>query len=184
MRTKIVTCMLAGALVIAAAACGGDDDSSTSANGAQSDQTTATTAAASANAVVKTADSDLGQILTTKDGKTVYGFKMDTNGMSSCVDGCAAAWPPVMVDSTTLPAGLDADVFAVITRPDGTFQLKAGDWPLYTFMGDMSAGQTNGQGTSGAWFVVKPDGSLNEGDAAASSGTTDTTAGSDYSYSN
>jgi len=173
--------MLAGALVIAAAACGGDDDSSqTSANGGQSAQTTTTTEAASANAVVKTADSDLGEILTTKDGMTLYGFKNDMNGESSCVDGCAALWPPVMVDSNQLPAGLDADVFAVITRPDGTFQLKAGDWPLYTFMGDSSAGQTNGQGTMDIWFVVKPDGSLNEGAATADS-TSDSSSG-DYSY--
>jgi len=174
--------MLAGALVIAAAACGGDDDSSTSANGGQSDQTTATTEAASANAVVKTSESDLGDILTTKDGMTVYGFKNDMNGTSSCVDGCATAWPPVAVDSNQLPAGLDADVFAVITRPDGTFQLKAGDWPLYTFMGDSSAGQTNGQGTGGVWFVVKPDGSLNQGDAASSSDSTEDSSSGDYSY--
>ncbi|HEY7070467.1 MAG TPA: hypothetical protein VH479_10150 [Acidimicrobiales bacterium] len=175
--------MLAGALVMAAAACGGDDDT-TSANGGQSAQTTASTEAASADAVVKTADSDLGQILTTKDGMTVYGFKNDMNGTSSCVDGCATAWPPVMVDSDQLPSGMDADVFAVITRPDGTFQLKAGDWPLYTFMGDSSAGQTNGQGTGGVWFVVKPDGSLNQGDAAAADSSDTTASGGDYSYSN
>jgi predicted lipoprotein with Yx(FWY)xxD motif len=174
--------MLAGALVIALAACGDDDSSDqTSANqGGQSDQTTESTEGASADAVVKTSESDLGDILTTKDGMTVYGFKNDMNGESSCVDGCASAWPPVMVDSEQLPSGMDSDVFAVITRPDGTYQLKAGDWPLYTFMGDSSAGQTNGQGTGGVWFVVKPDGSLNEGDAAAADSSSESSG--DYSY--
>ena len=177
MRTKIVTCMLAGALVVAGAACGDDDSSDqTTADQSDSDQSegTTTTSEAAAEAVVKTSDSDLGQILTTADGMTVYGFTTDTNGESSCVDGCASAWPPVTVQSEELPAGMDADVFGVTERPDGTYQLKAGDWPLYTFMGDTAAGQTNGQGTGGTWFVVKPDGQLNQGDAAASGG--------DYSY--
>ena len=178
MRTKIVTCMLAGALVVAGAACG-DDDSSDQTTADQSDSgqsegTTTTSEATNAEAVVKASDSDLGQIITTPDGMTVYGFTTDTNGQSSCVDGCASAWPPVTVPSEELPAGMDADVFAVTERPDGTYQLKAGDWPLYTFMGDTAAGQTNGQGTGGTWFVVKPDGQLNQGDAAASGG--------DYSY--
>ena len=178
MRTKIVTCMLAGALVVAGAACG-DDDSSDQTTADQSDSgqsegTTTTSEATNAEAVVKASDSDLGQIITTADGMTVYGFTTDTNGQSSCVDGCASAWPPVTVPSEELPAGMDADVFAVTERPDGTYQLKAGDWPLYTFMGDTAAGQTNGQGTGGTWFVVKPDGQLNQGDAAASGG--------DYSY--
>ena len=177
MRTKIVTCMLAGALVMALAACGDDDSSDqTSADQSSQSETTASTEGSTGNAVVKTGDSDLGEILTTADGMTVYGFKNDTGGMSSCEGGCASAWPPVTVDSEQLPAGLDADVFKVITRTDGTYQVVAGDWPLYTFMGDTAAGQTNGQGTGGVWFVVKSDGQLNEGDApaAASSG--------DYSY--
>ena len=175
MRTKIVTCMLAGALVVAGAACGDDDSDQTTADqSSQSEGTTTTSEAATAEAVVKTSDSDLGQILTTADGMTVYGFTTDTNGQSSCVEGCAAAWPPVTVQSEELPAGMDAEVFSVTERPDGTYQLRAGDWPLYTFMGDTAAGQTNGQGTGGTWFVVKPDGQLNQGDAAASGG--------DYSY--
>jgi predicted lipoprotein with Yx(FWY)xxD motif len=177
-RTKIVTCMLAGALVVAGAACGDDDSDQTTAD--QSDQsgsegTTSGSEGSSAEALVRTSDSDLGEILTTADGMTVYGFTTDTNGESSCVDGCADAWPPVAVEGEQLPAGMDADVFSVIERPDGSYQLKAGDWPLYTFMGDTAAGQTNGQGTGGTWFVVKPDGQLNQGDAA-------TQPGGDYSY--
>jgi predicted lipoprotein with Yx(FWY)xxD motif len=169
--------MLAGALVTALAACGDDDSDDTTAGQTdqQSEQTTTSAAEESADAVVRTSDSDLGEILTTADGMTVYGFKTDTNGESSCMEGCAAAWPPVTVDSEQLPSGMDADVFSVIARPDGTYQLRAGDWPLYTFMGDSAAGQTNGQGTGGVWFVVKPDGQLNEGGAA-------TQGSGDYTY--
>jgi len=108
---------------------------------------------------------------------TVYAFTKDTGGMSSCVDACAAAWPPVKVDSMTLPSGLDAATFKVIKRADGTFQLEAGEQPLYTYAADSAAGQTNGQGVGGLWYVVKPDGSLNKTMASAGGGAT-TTSGS------
>jgi predicted lipoprotein with Yx(FWY)xxD motif len=47
----------------------------------------------------------------------------------------------------------------VVEAPGDIYQLKAGQWPLYTFAGDTAAGQTNGQGVGGSWFVVAPDGS-------------------------
>jgi hypothetical protein len=34
---------------------------------------------------------------------------------------------------------------------------------LYRFSGDAAAGDTNGQGQGGVWFVVAPDGTLIEG---------------------
>ena len=52
-------------------------------------------------------------------------------------------------------------VFSIVEHPSG-FQVKAGDWPLYTFAGDSAPGDTNGQGSGGIWFVVAPDGSLIE----------------------
>jgi predicted lipoprotein with Yx(FWY)xxD motif len=39
-------------------------------------------------------------------------------------------------------------------------QVKVGDWPLYRFANDAAAGDTNGQGVGGVWFVVGPDGEL------------------------
>jgi hypothetical protein len=30
--------------------------------------------------------------------------------------------------------------------------------PLYTFSGDTAAGDTNGEGIGGVWFVASPDG--------------------------
>ena len=43
---------------------------------------------------------------------------------------------------------------------DGTSQIKYGDYPLYFFAPDTAAGQTNGQGIGGKWFVVAPSGAL------------------------
>jgi predicted lipoprotein with Yx(FWY)xxD motif len=51
-------------------------------------------------------------------------------------------------------------VFTVVTRADGTHQLQAGKWPLYTFAGDAAPGDVNGQGSAGVWFAVNPAGGL------------------------
>ena len=67
------------------------------------------------------------------DGMTLYGFTKDEDGTPTCEGACADAWPPVIVESDELPAGLNPDVFSVVERPDGTHQLKAGKWPLYRF---------------------------------------------------
>src|SRR5690606_3714409 len=61
---------------------------------------------------------------------------------------------------TPLAAGLDADVFTTIERPDGTTQLVAGTRPLYTYVKDKEPGDLVGQGRGGVWYVVAPDGSL------------------------
>jgi predicted lipoprotein with Yx(FWY)xxD motif len=123
----------------------------------------AATSAASGAAPITVAQSSLGQILTDANGMTVYGFTNDSAGTSTCTGGCAKSWPAVTTTSDELPAGLDAKVFSVVEGADETYQLKAGKWPLYTFAGDKAAGDTNGQGSGGVWFVVAPDGSLIKG---------------------
>ena len=175
MKTRsLLAALAAGAALLAA--CGSDSSSSSSTAAAASpaatspaaSETTAaapeTTAAASGGAApVTVANTALGAILADASGRTVYGFTKDTAGTPTCVDGCADAWPPVLVKSEDLPAGLDAAVFKVVERPDGTYQLKAGDWPLYLFSGDSAPAQTNGQGSNGVWFVVGADGQLIKG---------------------
>ena len=128
---------------------------------------TTTTTPASATAPVTTASTSLGNALVDAEGRTLYGFTKDANGTPTCVDGCATAWPPALVPSDQLPAGLDAAVFSVVARPDGTHQLEAGTWPLYRFAGDDKAGDVNGQGSGGNWFVAAPDGTLIKGGGAA-----------------
>lgn len=109
---------------------------------------------------VTIATTDLGETLTDTDGLTLYGFLNDVDGASTCVDACAGAWPPLLVDGDAVPEGLDAGVFSIIERADGTSQLKAGAWPLYRFAGDSGPGDVSGQSSGGVWFVAAPDGSL------------------------
>jgi predicted lipoprotein with Yx(FWY)xxD motif len=118
-------------------------------------------APAASDAAVVIAEIELGNIMTDADGLTVYGFTKDVDGSSTCNDACAGAWPPVIVDAAFDVSSLPAEgSFSVVERDDGTTQLKAGKWPLYTFSGDAGPGDTNGQGSGDVWFVVAEDAAL------------------------
>jgi predicted lipoprotein with Yx(FWY)xxD motif len=127
--------------------------------------TTATPAAPAAAApIVGLADNALGSIVVDSKGRTLYAFTKDIDGTSSCVDGCAKAWPAVGVNGDIAVAtGLDKGQFSTVARADGTKQLKFGKWPLYYFSGDAAAGETNGQGSGGSWFVIGKDAKLIKG---------------------
>ncbi len=131
-------------------------------------------ATASTSDVVAEADSDLGTILVDEAGLSLYGFLDDRDADGpTCNDACADAWPPVIVSGTEVPAGLDPEVFSVVTRDDGRNQLQAGIWPLYRFAGDGAPGDINGQGSGEVWFLAAPDGSLiGVGGAPAEAGDT------------
>ena len=147
-----------GAIVLAACGSGGSYSSPSAAANTVPPSTVATVAAAP----VTTGATSLGRLLVDAKGLTLYGRTPEANGMPTCVDACATAWPPLTVAGSSLPAGLDARVFSVVPRPDGSYQLKAGKWPLYRFAGDATAGATNGQGSGGVWFAVTPPGALHK----------------------
>jgi predicted lipoprotein with Yx(FWY)xxD motif len=139
---------------------GGDYDA---AGAATTTPTTAPPAVATADAapVVQLADTELGRILTDAAGMTLYLFTPDEAGSPTCVDGCAQAWPPLLVDDVTAlfaAEGIDASALSTVEHPNGGQQLKIGKWPLYTFGGDAAPGDTTGQGSGGKWFVVGADG--------------------------
>jgi predicted lipoprotein with Yx(FWY)xxD motif len=155
------TSTMAVALIIGLTACGSDAATKAPVPAPAAAEPSATQPQAVAASFVTISDSSLGKIMTDANGMTLYGFTSDVDGTSTCDGGCASAWPPVIVDASfdvsTLPA---EGGFSIVDRADGTKQLKAGKWPLYTFGGDTAAGDTNGQGSGSSWFVVTPDGSL------------------------
>jgi predicted lipoprotein with Yx(FWY)xxD motif len=122
---------------------------------------TPTPAAAAAGASVyevKTASGSVGTYLTGEDGKTLYVFKKDSANTSVCEGGCAANWPPFTLDpgeSTKAGAGVTGSL-TTFTRTDGKKQVAYKGAPVYYFAGDAKAGDTNGQGVGGAWFVAQP----------------------------
>ena len=105
-----------------------------------------------------TADSDLGTILTDAAGKTIYFFANDTEGTSNCEGDCLANWPPVEAeDSPAAGEGVTAEL-GTIERSDGTRQLTVNGFPAYYFAADAAAGDVNGQGVGGVWWVFGADG--------------------------
>jgi predicted lipoprotein with Yx(FWY)xxD motif len=165
---------VAGVLILAA--CGSDDDSATTesqpttdvpADEPEPDSGSEPEAGPAAAPDVAIGTTELGDVLVGAGELTLYGFTNDVDGVSSCVDACADAWPPLIVgdDWSTAP-GLDPAVFTTTTRGDGSQQLVAGSWPLYFFAADVAPGDTHGQGSGDVWFVVDPSGRLIDDDAA------------------
>jgi predicted lipoprotein with Yx(FWY)xxD motif len=109
---------------------------------------------------VKSGDTPLGKVLVSSSGRTLYALTNDTK-TSTCTGTCAQVWPPVLVGpGWPVGSGLNRSLFSTIARTDGTRQLVAGEWPLYTFSGDTNPGDVNGQGSGGVWFAVGTNGKL------------------------
>ena len=105
-----------------------------------------------------TNDASLGQILTDVDGNTLYYFTKDaTPDASACTGGCVTNWPVFHKSTPALGAGLDAEDFGEFQRADGAMQTTYKGWPLYYFVNDGNAGDTNGEAKNNVWFVAKPD---------------------------
>ncbi|WP_231567350.1 hypothetical protein [Lacinutrix sp. Hel_I_90] len=109
------------------------------------------------NSVRLRSDTTFGNVLTDTDGFTLYFFAPDAKGEANCLGGCANAWPSFFAENLTLDAGLNSADFSSITRTDGQSQTTYKGWPLYKFSNDNEAGQINGDGANGVWFVAKPD---------------------------
>lgn len=148
--------------------------------------------------VTVTEDAELGTILTDATGRTLYLFTSDSPGVSTCVDGCLAAWPALLTEGEPVAEGdADAALLGTLTRDDGAVQVTYNDWPLYVFASDMSAGDVTGQGVNDVWFVVTPSGTAGEavasdegadggmggyGSAPSDAGPDETPADSGYGY--
>jgi predicted lipoprotein with Yx(FWY)xxD motif len=171
--------LVVGAVVavgaVTLAACGGGSGASGASGAAHRPAVPVT---ATMTTAVKSGDTSLGKVLVAPSGLTMYALTTDTKAMSSCTGACAQVWPPVLVDQGwTAAPGLDRSLFSTLVRSDGSHQLVAGQWPLYTFSGDTKAGDVNGEGSGGVWFAAGADGSLVR---SASAGTTAPPAGSGY----
>jgi predicted lipoprotein with Yx(FWY)xxD motif len=107
---------------------------------------------------VELADSSLGMILVDTEGRTLYGFAQDSDGMPTCYDACATNWPPLVgADDAVVGDGLNQALLQPFERTDGMTQLSYG-WPLYYFANDSAPGDTNGQGVGDVWYVIGADG--------------------------
>ncbi len=97
----------------------------------------------------------VGSYLADGKGLTLYYFTKDSPGKSVCTGECLGKWPPLMSEGVTAGTGLEAKDFGTLARDDGKQATYRG-YPLYYFFKDANAGDTNGQGVAGVWFVIDP----------------------------
>ena len=147
--------VLGGASLLLLAACGGGS-SMYGGSSSRPSQVTHTTGK------ITVATTPAGRVLVDPRGRTLYVFGPDSRGHSTCTASCATYWPPV--PGADAKRGATAAVSATlgsIKRADGSSQLTANGYPVYTYVGDHARGQSNGQGTNlsgGLWWVVSPSG--------------------------
>lgn len=108
-----------------------------------------------------------GNILSDKDGRTLYFFANDAISQNTCTGGCAAIWPVFYIKDLTqdkLGDGLKLEDFRTIITSSGKEQLSYKGWPLYYYAPlsggtnvQEAPGQTSGEGVNGVWFIAKPD---------------------------
>jgi len=134
-------------------------------------------AGSQANATLSLRQTNLGQILVSAKGRTLYLFMKDMNGRSACSGTCTTYWPPLMnTGKLIVGPGVKRSLVGTTKRADGRLQVTYSKHPLYTFALDKRAGQTKGQGSSnfGAkWYAVSARGSAVL--KAPTTTTTDTT---------
>ena len=135
MNIKTLTAALATAALLAA--CG-------------TTKSTAPAAGAKPSTLTQAADGTL----IGPDGSTLYVFAKDVagSGKSTCVDACAANWPPLGVAATAVPLG----DYTIITRADGSKQWAFKGMPLYYYAKDTKSGDRLGDGVGGNWKIARP----------------------------
>lgn len=107
-----------------------------------------------------------GTVLVTDQGYALYTFPPDNQKGVTCYDRCAQTWPPVIVPKgTTLVAGtgVAGSRLAETTDRDGKQIATYDGWPLYTYLGDVTAGTATGQAQfldGGYWYLIRPDGEI------------------------
>jgi predicted lipoprotein with Yx(FWY)xxD motif len=119
-----------------------------------------------------------GMVLVSSNGHTLYRYTLDKKGVSVCTGACAKFWPPLLVMASAKPTvgtGADASLLGTIKAAAGERQVTYAGFPLYLFAQDKKAGQLNGQGFEGKWYVVNAKGALVKKPVATSPSPTTTT---------
>jgi predicted lipoprotein with Yx(FWY)xxD motif len=96
---------------------------------------------------------------TGEDPLTVYVFKKDIpgSGSSACDASCAKTWPPLLLtDGATVRDSHVTGKLAQLTRSDASVQATYNGAPLYFYVDDHGAGDTNGVGVSASWSAATP----------------------------
>ena len=117
---------------------------------------------AQTGARVSAASSSLGKIIVDGRGRTLYLFEKDKRGHSACAGTCATYWPPVITRGKPIAGrGVTSSLLGTIRRANGARQVTYAGHPLYRYVLDTKAGQTNGEGLDdfgAGWDALSPAG--------------------------
>jgi predicted lipoprotein with Yx(FWY)xxD motif len=125
-------------------------------------------AAGAGAAKVGIARTAVGRIIVDNQGNTLYLFEKDKNSRSACYGACAQEWPPLLSQGTPLSRrGVTQSLLGTNPRRNGAEQVSYAGHPVYRFVGDRKAGDTNGEGAhdfGAGWDVLSPAGRKIEAD--------------------
>jgi predicted lipoprotein with Yx(FWY)xxD motif len=175
----------AAAAALALAACGGKGGGGLYGAGASSPKASATASTGTNSARVGTTSiHGIGTVLDDARGFTVYHLTSETGGAIKCTGACASTWPPVLATGGSVPkvSGSLPGTLSTIRRPDGGMQVTYRGLPLYTYSGDMAAGEANGQGIQGVWFAVTPSGDASAANASTGGGASGSSGSAGYGF--
>jgi predicted lipoprotein with Yx(FWY)xxD motif len=143
--------------------------------------------ASSAVTVSAKSVSGLGTVLVNQKGQTLYMLTSEKGGKITCTasNGCLHAWPEINLASGATAAkagsGVQASLLGTVKGGAGKTEVTYNGWPLYTFIGDSSAGMAKGQGISnfgGTWYVLNTAGNPVTAKTTADSGSSSSSSGS------
>jgi predicted lipoprotein with Yx(FWY)xxD motif len=140
---RIAVLLALPAVSVALAACGSLHNGGSSTSGAEP-------------AVVTIAKkAKVGSVVVDAQGRTLYRFTAEAEGLPVCTGACVGTWRPALASTA---AGLPEHV-ATVRRPDGDeLQLTYDGHPLYRYAGDRSKADAKGEGVGGQWYAVKAGG--------------------------
>src|SRR6201996_6107516 len=182
-----------GGLVLLLAACG-SSGTNTNAGAAYSGSGMGTSPSASsmpgaasgpgAKTVTLTIKStSIGQVLTNAQGDTLYWYSKDTkDGPSTCTGSCATAWPMVAGQAVAASGVKLAGELGTVTDAGGVMQATYNGYPLYTYAGDKTPGQTAGNDEGGVWHVISGSALTAAAGMSSPSPTKTVTSAGGYGY--
>ncbi len=136
---------------------------------------------------VKTSSSSkYGTIIVTNSGMTLYMLTADSPTKSVCTQSCPLIWPPLTTKADPLAGhGVEAKHLGTIARSAGVHQVTYNGHPLYTYSGDSSPGQVNGEGIDsfgGHWYLLSPSGKPVTKSSSSSKTSTGSNSSKGYGY--
>ena len=160
-RRAVAIAPLLTVLALAVAGCGGGSSSASMQTGGVAGVSHVTS-----GVVVKTRTIKGKTVLVNAAGKTLYVFAKDRRSRVTCTGSCSKYWPPMKQKGTTkatAKAPAKASLISSDKDPAGGRVVTYSKWPLYTYVGDSSAGSAKGEGlnlSGGKWYVISPTGSV------------------------